>query len=425
MSRSEPGPAVVVIDDDTFALKVLSVQLEGFRSKEGVCPQLISFDTAQAAIELLEKRQQHVSLVVCDLQMPGMDGIEFVRNLARLEYRGGILLVSGEESRILQAAERVAKAHELRVLGALRKPVMRAQLHRALQRTLSAAEGERKEPEHEVTPDDLRRAIRAHELINHYQPKVAMATGEVVGVEVLVRWQHREFGLIMPDRFIPVAEKFGLLDELADGVIRGALRQSRCWNDLGRQLDLAINISMSNLGSLDFPDRLAQMTGDVGLPLNSLILEVTEAQIMTDPRSQLDILARLKLKGARLSIDDFGIGYSNLAQLRDLPFDELKIDRGFVHSAGEDPSRHAILKASIGLARRFGMRTVGEGVENRQDWHVLRQAGCNFAQGYFIAKPMPGESIVDWLCEWAARREEVTAETVKPLHRPAQSSRHN
>ena len=261
----------------------------------------------------------------------------------------------------------------------------------------------------------MRRAIHAHELVNHYQPKVRMTTGEVVGVEVLVRWQHREFGLVLLKWFIPMAEQFGMLDELAGVVIQNALRQSRRWVSMGRSIDIAINISMSNLGSLDFPDRLAQMAGDVGLSLNNLILEITEAQVMTDPRSQLDILARLKLKGIRLSIDDFGTGYSNLAQLRDLPFDELKIDRGFVHQAGADPSRHAILTASIGLARKFGMQTVGEGVEDRKDWHVLRQAGCDIAQGYFIAKPMLGDALSGWLEAWATRRRDLIAETSRAL----------
>lgn len=415
MNDSEQSPAVLLIDDDPFALKVLSVQLEGLRPKRPNDPKLIPCDRAQAALALLEKGQQQVSLVICDIQMPGMDGVEFVRNLARLHYRGGILLVSGEDNRILQATERVAKLHKLRVLGALRKPVMEAQLRRALQGMLSEAQREPEERRPRVELEDLRRAIHAHELVNHYQPKVRMTTGEVVGVEVLVRWQHREFGLVLPKWFIPMAEQFGMLDELAGEVIQNALRQSRHWVSMGRSIDIAINISMSNLGSLDFPDRLAQMAGDVGLSLNNLILEITEAQVMTDPRSQLDILARLKLKGIRLSIDDFGTGYSNLAQLRDLPFDELKIDRGFVHQAGADPSKHAILTASIGLARKFGMQTVGEGVEDRKDWHVLRQAGCDIAQGYFIAKPMPGDALSGWLGAWATRCRDLIAESSRPL----------
>lgn len=420
MNDSEQGPAVLMIDDDPFALKVLAAQLEGFRPSGHGCPKLVSCDRAQAALALLEKGRQQISLVICDLQMPGMDGVEFVRNLARLHYRGSILLVSGEDNRILQAAGQVAKAHKLRVLGALRKPVMEAQLRGALQVALSGAERESEEPVLQVEIEDLRRAIRAHELVNHYQPKVRMATGEVVGVEVLARWQHREFGLVMPKWFIPVAEQFGVLDEVADVVIEDALQQSRRWVQMGRRVDIAINISMSNLGSLDFPDRLAQMAGDVGLPLNNLILEITEAQVMTDPRSQLDILTRLKLKGIRLSIDDFGMGYSNLTQLRNLPFDELKIDRSFVHRAGADPSRHAILKASIGLGRKFGMQTVGEGVEDRKDWHVLRQAGCDIAQGYFIAKPMAGDAFAGWLGDWATRCRDLTAESSGPLRpRPA------
>jgi EAL domain-containing protein (putative c-di-GMP-specific phosphodiesterase class I) len=243
-------------------------------------------------------------------------------------------------------------------------------------------------------------------LINHYQPKVVIATGAVVGIEALVRWQHPRDGLVMPDQFIGTAEDHGLIDGLTRVVLTKALHDTRSWHAAGLNLHVSVNVSMENLAALDFPEFIAEEARAAGVPLTSLVLEVTESRLMKDLLAQMDILTRLRLKRIGLSIDDFGTGYSSLAQLRDIPFDELKVDRSFVHGAWRDASLRAIFDASLGMGHQLGLRIVAEGVEDAADWDFLREAGCDMAQGFLIAKPMPAIDLTDWIANWSAHLSE-------------------
>jgi EAL domain-containing protein (putative c-di-GMP-specific phosphodiesterase class I) len=228
-------------------------------------------------------------------------------------------------------------------------------------------------------------------------------------VEALVRWQHPKDDLVFPDQFITTAEEHGLIDELTRVVLTAALQQARIWQDAGLHLRVAVNVSMDNISSLEFPDFVARTAAKAGVPLTNLVLEVTESRLMKNPLAALDILTRLRLKHISLSIDDFGTGHSSLAQLRDIPFDELKVDRGFVHGAWRDSSLRAIFEANLGMAQQLGMKTVAEGVEDLEDWDFLCAAGCDLAQGYFIARPMPAEEIMGWLPTWESRLNKLMA----------------
>ena len=394
---------ILLVDDEPFALKLLSRQLEklGFMN-------VISHEHAAAALAQMEFEAGTFDLIFCDLQMPGMDGVEFIRELVRIGYAGGLVLVSGENERILQTAENLSKAHRLNVLGALHKPVLPEQLKPVLNNhALRAATA------HVIhktyAPEALRRAIAGGQLVNYYQPKVDIASGTLAGVETLVRWRHPEDDLVFPDQFIATAEEHDLIDDLTRTVLTAALRQARLWQDDGLHLHVAVNVSMNNLGSLEFPDFVARAALNAGVPPTSLVLEVTESRLMKNPLAALDILTRLRLKRIGLSIDDFGTDHSSLAQLRDIPFDELKIDRSFVHGAWRDSSLRAIFDASLGMAQQLGMKTVAEGVEDRDDWDFLHKTGCDIAQGYFIARPMPADDLPAWIQAWKVRvREELT-----------------
>jgi EAL domain-containing protein (putative c-di-GMP-specific phosphodiesterase class I) len=210
-------------------------------------------------------------------------------------------------------------------------------------------------------------------------------------------------GLIFPDRFLGLAEEQGLLTEVTRVVLFEAMKQAKAWSQAGHRLPVAVNVSMDDLIALDFPDIAETLAISVGVDPQLLTLELTEGQVMRQLSTVLDVLTRLSLKRFRLSIDDFGTGHSSLAQLRDLPFNELKVDRGFVHGASIDGTRGAICSASLRMAHQLQMQVVGEGIEDQDDWNFLSRLGCDVGQGYFIARPMPAADVIHWLSVWAAR----------------------
>jgi EAL domain-containing protein (putative c-di-GMP-specific phosphodiesterase class I) len=291
------------------------------------------------------------------------------------------------------------------VLHHLHKPVTSAVLGELVARWRGFVPAQVRHAARTRTPDEIDRALRGNQLILHYQPKVSMADGALVGVEALVRWRHPTEGLLYPDSFIAVAESSGQIDALTRSVLSQAMGQARRWREAGMGLRVAVNVSMDNLARLDFPEFVLREAVHHGVPLTDLMLEVTESRLMRDARVPMDILTRLRLKHIGLSIDDFGTGHSSLAQLRDIPFDELKIDRGFVHGNRDQPTQRAIFAASLEMAHQLDMTAVAEGVEDRADWDFARAAGCDIAQGYFIGRPMPAEALPDWIRLWRKRSE--------------------
>ncbi|PMO03197.1 histidine kinase [Vibrio splendidus] len=389
--------AIMLIDDEPFLMKLLAHQLKGFVNEKVVVHQ---YEHAVDALQKLEMHPEEVELLFCDLQMPKMDGVEFVRHLGRIGYQGGVILMSGEEQAILESAKKLATTYQLNIFGCLHKPFSPTQLKEIIDHQAAHLETECFDDLKEYSEAELRRAIQQGELINYYQPQVRLRDGEIVGVEALVRWQHPKDGLVLPDKFIPLVEEYGLIDDLTMVVLANALEQSKRWQSVGAKLCMSINISMESLTSLEFPDKIQNIAHEARVPLSNLVLEVTESRLMNDRQLALDILTRLRLKGVALSIDDFGTGYSSLAQLRDIPFSELKIDRSFVHGAHKNKSLRVIFEASFKMARQLGMHTVAEGVEDLEDWVYLRKIGCDVAQGYFIAKPMSENHLSRWLDEW-------------------------
>lgn len=389
---------ILLLDDEPFMLKLLGRMLAnlGFT-------QVTARDSGRVALELFDSPVDPPQLILLDLNMPEMDGIEFVRHLVERRYAGSLILVSGEDERTLQATEKLAQAHKVEVLGYLHKPVAPEGLSALLEKWAPPALGARRMAKKIYGADQVRTAIEQGELVNYYQPKVVVRTGRVVGVETLVRWRHPLDGMVFPDQFIGVAETHGLIDALTRVVLAEALAQAGAWRRAGLTLRVAINVSMHNLAALDFTDFVAGLAAKAGVTPRQVVLEVTESQLLQDLRAPLEVLARLRLKRFRLSIDDFGTGHSSLSQLRDLPFDEIKVDRGFVHGAHGNETIRAIYEASLGLAKQMGMEIVAEGVEDQADWDFLRRTGCDLAQGYFIAKPMPAADLPGWIPVWEER----------------------
>ena len=257
--------------------------------------------------------------------------------------------------------------------------------------------------------DGFERALINHRLHMGYQPKVSLADGRLKRVEALVRWHDPKIGWVPPSRFVPLAEKHGLIDELTHWGLRTALRQWLVWRDQGIDTCIAFNISALSLDQLDFPDLVERMCRALGVPTERLVLELTEGA--TQPLIKLmDTLTRFRIKGIGLAVDDFGTGYSTLMQLRQLPFTELKIDRFFITDAATSADSALIVKTMIDLAHGLGLSCTAEGVETAEQLAMLRELGCDVAQGYLLAQPLEPSTLCKWVDEWAQRWPTYAAE---------------
>jgi len=244
---------------------------------------------------------------------------------------------------------------------------------------------------------ELRHAIHHDELALHYQPKLDIAGGRIIGVEALVRWNHPKEGLIAPDEFIPLAEKTGLINPLTYWVLDMAIRQCRAWLDAGLRLQVSVNISARNLMDPKLAERVDQCLEKHGIAATQLDLELTETAIMAEPTRTVGVMRRLTRMGVTLSIDDYGTGYSSLAYLKRLPVWELKIDRSFVSNMADDEGNAMIVHSTIDLAHNMGRKVVAEGVETQKVLDLLTVLGCDVAQGYYIGKPLPADEFIAWL----------------------------
>jgi diguanylate cyclase (GGDEF)-like protein len=251
----------------------------------------------------------------------------------------------------------------------------------------------------------LRSAINQDQITLYYQPKAELRTGQIVGVEALARWDHPEFGIVGPSEFVPIAEQTGLITPLTSHVLDVALRQIRAWSDSGLELSIAVNLSARSFLDTQLAVEIPRLLARWDVKAEQLELEITESMLMTDPARAEATLARLSQIGLTLSVDDFGTGYSSLANLKRLPVDVIKIDKSFVIEMAVDASDAAIVRSTIDLAHNLGLRVVAEGVESEDAWRHLEALGCDYAQGYFLSRPLPAEAATRLIRERGTVRE--------------------
>jgi EAL domain-containing protein (putative c-di-GMP-specific phosphodiesterase class I) len=243
----------------------------------------------------------------------------------------------------------------------------------------------------------LRQAIEVDQLVLHYQPKTTLASGRTEAVEALVRWRHPTLGLLYPDRFIPLVEQTDLIDKLTQWVLHQALSDLGALGPDAAHVTVAVNISARNLGRPGFAELVVRALADAKIPARRLVLEITETALLTDPEGAVVVLTTLDALGVKVSIDDFGCGQTSLGYLSTLPVHELKIDRSFIGDMLANPAHAAIVRSIVDLGHNLDLEVVGEGVENLETLEILRAFGCDAAQGYHVARPMPAELLGDWL----------------------------
>ena len=251
---------------------------------------------------------------------------------------------------------------------------------------------------------EIRAAVEQNQLSLYVQPKIDFATGKLLAVEALVRWNHPERGLIFPDMFIPFAEKTGHISKISYWMLCEAARYAALWQKQGLHMTLAVNLSARDLIDIELPNKLKEILAQHKLSANSLSLEITESSIMDDPTRALETIERIAKMGIQLSIDDFGTGYSSLSYLKRLPVNELKIDKSFVMNIEHDHDDVTIVKSTIELGHNLGLKVVAEGIENKNVWDILNAMGCDYGQGYFMSKPMPASKLLDWSQQWSLKK---------------------
>ncbi len=386
-------PRALILDDELIACEFMSDVAEsaGYHTR-----------SLTDATELSEGLAFNPSLILLDLNIPGMDGIEMLRVFAERRIDARVVLVSGEDRAVLNAASKLGVDQGLNIVGTLRKPLRAADLL-ALFRAAGRPAANPAKSNPPIFVEELRRALEGDEFLLYYQPQVALADGAWVGIEALIRWQHPQHGLLFPGSFVELAERSGLGLPMTLWVIKRATAECEMLNrSIGFTGTLSINLPPVAMIDRNLPEQIMSALAQSTCPNNRKQFEVTETSVAPDPVAALDILTRLRLKGIALSIDDFGTGHSSLAQLRELPFGELKIDMSFVRNAEIDTTARAIVEHSIQLSHQLGLKVLAEGVETEWTWRWLAAAGCELAQGYFIGRPMPAALLSDWQKLWIA-----------------------
>lgn len=379
-----------MVEDHEFQREMIVSMLQRLNPR-----QIHSASDGQSALDALVKTA--VDIIISDIDMPGVDGLEFMRLLAHSGYSGSVILMSAIGSTLLSASEAMTKAYGITLLGVISKPVTRAALARLIIRHAPSVAKLKKPSAASFSVDEILRGLEANQFEPFFQPKVDLSTGRVVGAEALARWRHPREGIVAPARFIKALEDAGKIDEVMWVMLRKGAGFCSALNATGVESSIAINLSLRSLNNVLLAGQITEIVKSHHLKPAQICLEITESAATTDLAAALENLTRLRMKGFTLSIDDFGTGYASMQQLTRIPFTELKIDRTFIANAATNEAARLVLKSSLRLARDLSICAVAEGVETREHWDLLQELGCDLAQGYYIAKPMDPAEYMRWM----------------------------
>jgi EAL domain-containing protein (putative c-di-GMP-specific phosphodiesterase class I) len=401
IGKSTLHPAIlqagVLVVDDSDLQRLVSCEL--LRSL-GI--ELISeAASGLAALHLLHSQKTPPAVMLVDLHMPGMDGIELIQEVAKLYPQISIIIVSSADGMLLDTLGSMVRACNMPMLGALPKPLSGKQLSISLKRYKPAPPARPQAPL--ITPSalDIKRAIRLNHIKPFYQPKVSLKQAKVVGFEALARWCDPFKGLLFHTEFIDLASDYGLLKDLTLSMLDSVLADMNAWNSLAMYPVISLNIAVNLLEDRNFANEVIRKVKQANIPPTKILLEITESALMQDQAMALGSIGRLKLNGFGFSIDDYGTGFSSMQQLSRIPFSELKLDRSFVCRVNESEYLCNIVQSALDMGQRLGLNTVAEGVETLDELRVLRDMGCDEIQGYLFSAAMPACDVLPWLNDHA------------------------
>lgn len=379
---------ILIIEDDTFHATILKRFLSSLTSAN-----ILVAKNGHEAVEALEHHCPDI--IFCDLYMPDMDGVEFIRHFSKTNLSASLVLTSSVSNDVQESVMDMARSYGLDNISKLPKPISKADIATVLRHqqspikhTMTAMENS------EITAQEVRHALLRDEFEPFFQGHYCSKTQELIGAEALVRWNHHNLGLLTPDKFLPAVFKGGLSYALSCKMLRASLENASDWHSLGHHIQISINVSPSDMEHPDFADKVIQALEHARFPANKLTLEVTEVEITHDLGRALDNMSRLRMRGVTISIDDFGTGYSSISQLINSPFSELKIDRLFINRMSESPKHFSALQCMINLGKSLGLKLVAEGVETRLQAKMMEKLGCDILQGFYYNKPMSSTDFV-------------------------------
>jgi EAL domain-containing protein (putative c-di-GMP-specific phosphodiesterase class I)/FixJ family two-component response regulator len=352
-----------------------------------------------AALEIVMAPGAAIDIIISDLDMPGMDGLEFMRHVGEARIPVAIILASALESVLLDSVETMTRAYGVKILGVIQKPITPEKLAALIKLHLPAPANPNLTQADALsfTVEEIVQGIRNDEFEPFFQPKVELANGRIKGAEALARWRHPQKGIVAPYAFVGPLEEHDLIDQLTWLMLGKAVDFCCAWRtESGLDVSVSINVSAKSLADVNFAERLIELVNSKNHDCRNIILEVTESAATTEIGHSLENLSRLRMKGFGLSIDDYGTGYSSLQQLARIAFTEIKLDQSFIKSAATKQAARTILESSIDMAKKLGIVTVAEGIETEKDWNLLRELGCDLAQGYLIAKPLESSEFLAW-----------------------------
>lgn len=390
MTSTSNNPDRLLVLDDTDEI----AELIGALAEQAGYSAIVTtgIDAFNAALE-----QERPGVITLDLQMPGVDGVEVLRQLAASGCEARILLITGMDRQTVASARRFGRQMGLNVLGVVQKPFE----PEALVQTLSKARG----LAGQLSPDDLETAIQNASLNLQYQPvvrRLGRQCWHAESVEALPRWQHAELGTLMPGQFLPLiaSERSMLMRLLADYVLEHGARQLQSWQSSGLHLGLRVNIPAGLITDTDFPDRLEHLLDEIGADPVLLTLELSDVSALTHSRDGIEILTRLRLKGINLSLDDFGTGSSALQPLYTLPFNEVKIDKALTADLTREPGAQTVFRSIFAMLRDLDISCCAEGVETAEQLDILDELECELLQGFYVSTPMPAAEIPKVVETW-------------------------
>lgn len=390
---NSPQLRFLIVDDQAVLLRAMTHLV----MRHGAHDVMVASD-GQAALEILKDSTQFFDIIISDLHMPGMDGMEFMRHLGALDNKAWVILCSSMDARFISSVETMSKAYGVNFLGLVEKPLTAVKL----QALLSCYQGQPTQNSAkrvDFSIAELMAGLKNNEFEPFFQPKIDIKTGKVTGAEALARWRHPDLGIVAPSEFIDLFEQNNKIDDLTFQMIAKATRACHEWHVAGHASSVSINVSVSSLRETIIAQYLHEAVAQAHLRTGDVIVEVTESTAMTEVGPVLENLTRLRMHGFGLSIDDYGTGYSSMQQLLRIPFTELKIDQSFVSNVAHDEITKAIVESSVNVSKKLGLKVVAEGVETYDAVATLKLLNCDMAQGYLYAKPMDGATYLKWLAQ--------------------------